>query len=54
MPDAWPADLSPDRTEFLMYRYRDMDGDFARYELWMAPLLGVSSPAAGRSDRDLR
>jgi len=47
MRDAWPADISPDRTEFLMFRYLDMDGALARYELWVAPVLGGSPRRLG-------
>lgn len=47
MQDAWLADISPDRTEFLMYRYHDAEGELERLELWAAPLLGGSPRRLG-------
>jgi Tol biopolymer transport system component len=45
MQNAWLADISPDRSEFLMYRFHE--GDHFRYELWRAPLLGGSPRRLG-------
>ena len=47
MRNAWLADISPDRTEFLMYRYHDSEGGLERLELWAAPLLGGSPRRLG-------
>jgi serine/threonine protein kinase len=52
MQDAVLADISPDRTEFLMYRYHDSvrrgrEGDLYGFELWVAPLLGGSPRRLG-------
>jgi hypothetical protein len=47
MQNAWLADISPDRSEFLMYRYHDAEGDRFRYELWRVPLLGGSPRRLG-------
>lgn len=47
MQNAWLADISPDRTEFLMCRYHDTDRDLERLELWAAPLLGGSPRRLG-------
>jgi Tol biopolymer transport system component len=41
------TDISPDRTEFLMYRYHDGETHLARFELWVAPLLGGSPRRLG-------
>jgi Tol biopolymer transport system component len=48
MTNAWPVDISPDRTEFLISRMlpfsaADWALDRVRYGLWVAPLLGGSS-----------
>ena len=42
MQNAWLADISPDRTEFLMYSHHHSEGLLKRIELWGAPLLGGS------------
>jgi len=47
MKNAWLADISPDRSEFLMYRHHDSEGDLERLELWVAPLLGGSPRRLG-------
>jgi hypothetical protein len=41
------GDISPDRTEYLMYRYHDMEGGLVGLELWVAPLLGGSPRRLG-------
>ncbi len=47
MQNALLADISPDRSEFLMYRYHDWEAERFRYELWLAPLLGGSPRRLG-------
>jgi len=52
MQDAWIVDISPDRTEFLMYRPLPGNAaDWAAYrdrcELWVAPVLGGSPRRLG-------
>jgi hypothetical protein len=42
------GDISPDRTEYLMYRwYRGMEGGLVGLEFWVAPLLGGSPRRLG-------
>lgn len=47
MQNAWLADISPNQTEFLTYRYHDSEGYLERLELWAAPLLGGSPRRLG-------
>jgi len=55
MQGGWLADISPDRTECLMYRpllsargeFYDTDEGIERHELWVAPLLGGSPRRLG-------
>jgi Tol biopolymer transport system component len=55
MPNATLADISPDRTEFLMYRRLDSEGaltsndsfSLERLEFWVAPLVGGSPRRLG-------
>jgi len=47
MQDAWLGDISPDRTEFLMYWHPHSEGLVKRIELWAAPLLGGSPRRLG-------
>jgi serine/threonine protein kinase/Tol biopolymer transport system component len=55
MPNATLADVSPDGTEFLMYRRLDSEGALSsavsfkleRLEFWVAPLLGGSPRRLG-------
>jgi hypothetical protein len=47
MQNAWLADISPDRAEFLMYWHHHSEGVLKRIELWAAPLLGGSPRRLG-------
>jgi Tol biopolymer transport system component len=48
MQGGWLADISPDRTEYLMYRPHDTDESVnERYELWVAPPLSGSPRRLG-------
>ena len=48
MQGGWRADISPDRTEYLMYRPHDTDESVnERYELWVAPPLSGSPRRLG-------
>jgi eukaryotic-like serine/threonine-protein kinase len=55
MQNAWLADISPDHSEFLMYRRLDSEGalnstfnfKLERLEFWVAPVLGGSPRRLG-------
>jgi Tol biopolymer transport system component len=47
MQNAWLADISPDRAEFLMYWHHHSEGVLKKIELWAAPLLGGSPRRLG-------